>query len=445
MTDPNASLDDTVRRPNDPLIGQVVDGRFEVKQLLGRGGMGAVYLATQPSVGREVALKVLHGHFQRDDELVKRFEREIRLCAQLSHPNVVTVHDAGVWNGLLFMAMERLEGCSLAEVAASGPVEPARAARLVAQVCEALSRAHERGIVHRDVKASNVMVLQGDLVKVLDFGIATVQSGERLTATHGVLGSPNAIAPEVIRSAKNVTPKADLYAVGTLLYELLTGEPPFGTDTANAVFVRQLSTTPPALPPTVPPGLRALVCELIDPAPEKRPASADVVRQRLLAAQTLAEPSAGPLTERAASPRLRPRLALGATLAALGLSVTAGVLAWRAEREAGAPRPPAPEARDATPPPSTTARADTTTGGAPAPGPAAAATDAGAPDTAGPPGPLPDRGAPDTAATSSPAAPARTTGSDTPGPLSPAANGPRSTTRRSGAARPRPTSDYETE
>ncbi len=287
-TDSDKTIDATVRRQNDPLIGSVIDGRFEVRSLLGKGGMGAVYVAFQPSVGREVALKVLHGHFQNDDELVKRFEREIRLCAQLSHPNVVTVHDAGVSNGVLFMAMERLSGHSLSDLIAKGPLEPKRAVHLAVQVCEALAAAHERGIVHRDIKPSNLMVLERDLVKVLDFGIATVQEGERLTRTNGVLGSPNAIAPEVIKSAKNVSPKADLYAVGTLLYEALTGTPPFGTDSANAVFMRQVSTTPPSLPASIPPGLRALVTELIDPDPEKRPASATVVRDRLLAPGTLA-------------------------------------------------------------------------------------------------------------------------------------------------------------
>ncbi len=283
------AIADTV--PRDPLIGTTLDGRFEVKRLLGRGGMGAVYLASQPSVGREVALKVLHGHFLGDEVLVKRFEREIRLCAQLNHPNVVTVHDAGVSNGLLFMAMERLSGQSIAQLLDTGPVPAPRAVHLAAQVCEALSAAHERGIIHRDIKPSNVMVLDEpvgrDLVKVLDFGIASVQEGERLTKTHGVMGSPNAIAPEVIRNATSVSPKADLYAVGTLLFEMLTGQPPFGVDTPNAVFMRQVATTPPSVPATFPAGLVALVAELIDPEPSRRPESALVVRDRLLAPQTL--------------------------------------------------------------------------------------------------------------------------------------------------------------
>lgn len=327
-TDSDKTIEATVRRQNDPLIGSLVDGRFEVRSLLGKGGMGAVYVAYQPSVGREVALKVLHGHFQNDDELVKRFEREIRLCAQLSHPNVVTVHDAGVSNGVLFMAMERLAGHSLSELIAAGPLEPKRAVHLAAQVCDALAAAHERGIIHRDIKPSNLMVLERDLVKVLDFGIATVHEGERLTRTNGVLGSPNAIAPEVIKSAKNVSPKADLYAVGTLLYEALTGTPPFGSDSANAVFMRQVSTTPPPLPASIPPGLRALVTELIDPDPAKRPASALVVRERLLAPATLAvSHTVTVLQER---PQTGTSKALAVAIVMLGVGVVGGVSFWRA-------------------------------------------------------------------------------------------------------------------
>lgn len=324
-----SSFDDTLRRTGDPLIGTNVDGRFEVRGLLGKGGMGAVYLAYQPSVGREVALKVLHGHYQHEDELVKRFQREIHVCAQLNHPNVVTVYDAGVSNGVLFMAMERLQGHSLGDLISHGPVPPARAAALAAQICDALAAAHERGIVHRDIKPSNVMVLDGpggrELIKVLDFGIATIQSGERLTRTNGVLGSPNAIAPEVLKSAANVSPKADLYAVGTLLYELLTGEPPFGADSANAVFFRQVAESAPPLPETIPSGLRSLVASLTAIDPAKRPANASVVRERLLelaALSTLASTAPAPAAE-APSRRWLVIAAVALVLAGIG-----GVLAF---------------------------------------------------------------------------------------------------------------------
>lgn len=357
------AIADTV--PRDPLIGTTLDGRFEVKRLLGRGGMGAVYLASQPSVGREVALKVLHGQFLGDEVLVKRFEREIRLCAQLNHPNVVTVHDAGVSNGHLFMAMECLTGQSLAQLLEVGPVPMPRAVHLVAQVCEALSAAHARGIIHRDIKPSNVMVLDEpagrDLVKVLDFGIASVQEGERLTKTHGVMGSPNAIAPEVIRNATNVSPQADLYAVGTLLFELLTGKPPFGADSANAVFMRQVATTPPSLPATFPPALVALVAELIDPEPSRRPASALVVRERLLALRQ-GEPAA-PVASTASSqttvldappPRDPPRrapLVVAAVLAVVGLGAGVFVFGGSSERAATPPPQPPMVARRPEPPP----------------------------------------------------------------------------------------------
>jgi eukaryotic-like serine/threonine-protein kinase len=291
-----ATLDDTHRRATDPLIGASVGGRFQVRALLGQGGMGAVYAAWQPSVQREVALKVLHRHFATDETLVRRFEREVQLCAQLVHPNVVVVHDAGVADGLIFMAMERLQGRTVGQWLEQGPMDPARACRLAAQVCAALAAAHAKGVIHRDIKPSNIMVVDSpgapELVKVLDFGIASIQDGTRLTQTHGLMGSPNAIAPELIRSPTNLTPKADLYAVGTLLFEMVTGRPPFGADTAQAVFACQVSGDVPPLPSLVPPRLAQLIGSLMNAEPSRRPESAEVVQRLLSDPMLLAEASA---------------------------------------------------------------------------------------------------------------------------------------------------------
>jgi serine/threonine-protein kinase len=337
-----STLDDTVRRVKDPLLGTTVAGRFEVKALLGQGGMGAVYLARQPAVGREVALKVLHRHYAADETLVKRFEREVHLCAQLVHPNVVVVHDAGIADGLIFMAMERLEGRTVSQLLEAGPLEPARACRLASQVCAALAAAHAKGIIHRDIKPSNVMVVDApgaaELVKVLDFGIASVQDGTRLTQTHGVMGSPNAIAPEVILAPSNVSPRADLYAVGTMLFEMLTAQPPFGADNPNAVFVRQVSGAVPALPASVPQGLSALVESLMNPEPSHRPESAEVVRRALASGELLAvtAPAPAPSEKVAPAPRWA-RLAV-----ACGALVVAAGVGWRVMDDASSPGPGAP-------------------------------------------------------------------------------------------------------
>ncbi|MDX2013296.1 MAG: protein kinase [Myxococcaceae bacterium] len=335
------TLDDTVRRAKDPLIGTTVAGRFEVQALLGQGGMGAVYLARQPAVGREVALKVLHRHFASDETLVKRFEREVHLCARLVHPNVVVVHDAGVADGLIFMAMERLQGRTVGQLLEAGPLEPARACRLAAQVCAALAAAHAQGIVHRDIKPSNVMVLEtpgaGELVKVLDFGIAAMQDGTRLTQTHGLMGSPNAIAPELIRSPTNVSPRADLYAVGTMLFEMLTARPPFGADTPNAVFARQVSQDAPPLPPTVPGALATLVASLMNAEPSRRPPSAEAVQRALADPALLAssDVAAGPAPKGGGATRWRAFAAIAVSLVMLGSGL------WATTRTAPVPPPPA--------------------------------------------------------------------------------------------------------
>ncbi|MCU0701383.1 MAG: serine/threonine protein kinase [Myxococcaceae bacterium] len=339
------TVDDTVRRAKDPLLGTTVAGRFEVRELLGQGGMGAVYLARQPSVGREVALKVLHRHYSHDETLVKRFEREVHLCARLVHPNVVVVHDAGVADGLIFMAMERLQGRTVGQLLEAGPLEPARACRLAAQVCAALAAAHAQGIVHRDIKPSNVMVVEtpgaAELVKVLDFGIAAMQDGTRLTQTHGLMGSPNAIAPELIRSPSNVSPRADLYAVGTLLYEMLTAQPPFGADTPNAVFARQASGDVPPLPPAVPPALASLVASLMNAEPSRRPPSAEAVQRALSEPSLLAPPVTAAEPEPVPVRSRWPWVALVAgVLTVVGLGVWSN--ATPASPEVIAPVPPPP-------------------------------------------------------------------------------------------------------
>ncbi len=343
-----ATLDDTHRRATDPLIGASVGGRFQVRALLGQGGMGAVYAAWQPSVQREVALKVLHRHFASDETLVRRFEREVQLCAQLVHPNVVVVHDAGVADGLIFMAMELLQGRTVGQWLEQGPMDPARACRLAAQVCAALAAAHAKGVIHRDIKPSNIMVVDSpgapELVKVLDFGIASIQDGTRLTQTHGMMGSPNAIAPELIRSPGNVSPKADLYAVGTMLFEMVTGRPPFGADTAQAVFARQVSGDVPPLPKTVPPRLAQLIEALMNAEPSRRPESAEVVQQvlsdpRLLAETALAS-TAAPAATYAPAPAERPvRWWLAGVLGVMVVGAL-GLVATRALRPPPPPKEP---------------------------------------------------------------------------------------------------------
>jgi hypothetical protein len=206
--------------------------KVEVLGLLGRGGMGAVYKARQVKVDRLVALKVLPPEAGRDPAFAARFAREARALARLSHPGVVGLHDFGEAGGLLYLLMEYVDGGSLRDVLRKGPAEPLRALGLVRQVCEALQYAHDRGVVHRDLKPENILLDTAGRAKIADFGLAKLLgaglSEPGLTASQQALGTLNYMAPEQLETPLEVDHRADLYALGVVLYELLTGTVPRG-------------------------------------------------------------------------------------------------------------------------------------------------------------------------------------------------------------------------
>jgi serine/threonine-protein kinase len=271
---------------DDPRIGQELDGRYTLRARLGAGGMGTVYRAWQHSMGREVALKVISGGMAHDTSIVRRFLREAKLASSLAHPNIVSVFDFGqAPDGTLYLAMELLAGRTLGQVLLQeGPLPPERAVHVGLQLCDALEAAHARGIVHRDLKPANVVVLDEprgrDLIKVVDFGLARslTAEGQRLTGSHVMMGTANYIAPEEIRG-EDAGPAADLYALGAILHELLTGEAPFGQDRFSAIIERQLTTSPARAPG--PAALAELVSRLLTLEPEGRPASAATTRELL--------------------------------------------------------------------------------------------------------------------------------------------------------------------
>ncbi|WP_354379593.1 serine/threonine-protein kinase [Streptomyces sp. PvR034] len=267
-------------------MGMHIGGRYRLEALLGRGGMGEVWRAYDPRLDRRVAIKFLPPHLA-DGHVVDRFHREAQVTARLQHPGITQVFDSGAQDGQLHLVMELLDGRNLGEVLqerASGlPVS--QAVDLAAQIADALSYAHRADIVHRDIKPANLMLVAGGRVKVCDFGIAGfVQADSGLTREGSLMGTPDYMAPEQCQGQR-VDGRADLYALGCVLFALLTGRPPFTTHgDFRVVMMDHIHTPPPrpaALRPGVPDGLDRLISVLLSKDPGDRPAYAGVVAAQL--------------------------------------------------------------------------------------------------------------------------------------------------------------------
>jgi serine/threonine-protein kinase len=280
----------------DPLVGRNVIGQYVIRSKLGEGGMGAVYLAEQPSVGRTAVIKVMHPQFGRDPKIAPRFEMEARAAAKLTNAHIVAIYNYGdMGDGTLFLAMEHLAGRTMdQELAQRGPMAPARALRIMAQCCEALGEAHGAGIVHRDLKPPNIMLVERgrdpDFVKVLDFGIAKLE-GVKMTATGAVFGTPQYMSPEQLRG-EPLDGRSDLYALGVILYELVCGRLPFESNTPAGYMHKHLTEQPPSMRTLVPhlhvpAALESVVRRLLAKKASDRPRSADALGEEI--AQLLAE------------------------------------------------------------------------------------------------------------------------------------------------------------
>jgi eukaryotic-like serine/threonine-protein kinase len=330
-----------------------VAGRYELVRPLGHGAMATVDLAHDAELDRPVALKRLAENLARDEDLERRFLREARLAARLAHPNVVRVFDVGEDDGRSFIAMEYVEGETLAElIARRGRLPPAEAARLGTQMGAGLAAAHAAGLVHRDVKPQNLLLGTDGLLKLGDFGIAVAHEGTRLTLEGTVLGTVGYLAPEQARGER-VTAAADIYAVGAVLYELLTGEPS-RTVGSVAELAADDGFRPPDLAsrvPEAPPELVAAVTACLSIRPEDRPPSAAALARLLApvasAADTLALPPdpAQRATEILARPEGQSSRWAGrrvAVIAALVAAAVAGLVAAVAlSRGGGNASPPA--------------------------------------------------------------------------------------------------------
>ncbi|MDQ3898685.1 MAG: protein kinase, partial [Actinomycetota bacterium] len=269
------------------MIDRVLSGRYRVVRHLARGGMAEVYLAHDQLLDRRVAVKVLFPELAEDGSFVERFRREARAAAGLNHPNIVSVFDFGEDDGSYYIVMEYVDGTTLRDIIRSeGPVEPARAAEVGADIAAALSVAHQHGIVHRDVKPGNVLIANAtNSVKVADFGIARAgDPRESLTMTGAVMGTATYLSPEQAQGHP-IDHRTDIYALGVVLYEMLAGRPPFSGDTPMAIAYKHLSELPMA-PSThnaaVPPALDGVVLRAMEKDPDARYASADELVADLL-------------------------------------------------------------------------------------------------------------------------------------------------------------------
>jgi serine/threonine-protein kinase len=274
----------------DPYLGTILAGRYRVTRALGSGGMGTVYRAEHVHMKKAVAVKILHKHMTALPEIVARFEREAVAAGRIDHPNVAGATDFGrLDDGSFYLVLEYIEGRSLSSLLEGGGALPAlRALVITRQIADGLAAAHAVGIIHRDLKPENVMLVERegvpDYVKVLDFGIAKVPveeaEGQKLTQIGTIFGTPQYMSPEQ-GQGHPVDVRADLYALGVMLYEMLAGRLPFVADDLVVLITRHITEPPPPLPDGIHPGVRELVFELLEKEPENRIQTASELVERI--------------------------------------------------------------------------------------------------------------------------------------------------------------------
>ena len=282
---------------NDPFVGRVIDNRYEIQARVGEGGMGVVYKARQISIDRIIALKMLNAQMAQDPTWVQRFYNEAKACSRLQHPNTIRMFDFGqTTDGRLFMTMEFLDGISLRDATAKGALAPQRVVKILIQCCASLAEAHSIGIIHRDIKPDNVFLLNmagsPDFVKLLDFSVAKLlQEGDKMHTQAGVVfGTPQYMSPEQGRGLP-LDARSDLYALGILAFEMLTGMVPFHDENPMTVIQMHLRAEIPPMPQNVPYSVQQIVRRALEKDASRRYQSAGEMMQHCQ--QVFAELNAG--------------------------------------------------------------------------------------------------------------------------------------------------------
>jgi serine/threonine-protein kinase len=312
--------------------------RYRVTERIGAGGMADVYKAVDETLGRTVAVKVLHQRLADDPDFVQRFRHEASAAANLSHPGIVNIYDYGVEAGTYYIVMELVRGTDLkAVVKANGPIDPLKVAEYGAQVCSALSVAHGYGLIHRDIKPQNIVLTPDGALKVMDFGIARAVDSDS-TQTGSVLGTAQYVSPEQAQGRK-LGPESDLYSLGVVLYELATGRPPFEGDTPVSVALKHVNeqpVPPRQVEPNIPPALEAVIVKAMQKDPARRYHSAEEMREdllRVVAGRSVAarprveDTTVMPFVERTAEPEVRRVPTRGGTSPWVWVGVIALVIA----------------------------------------------------------------------------------------------------------------------